>query len=922
MVALYDASSAALVNCQSTNFFPYRGGEGYHAAVNDGSFLYAAGSGETCGFGNYNFVLSKFDLFGSLLAKVTDPGVDFGGYTCIRHSNAGALALLNGNLYVAGFSDLSTEDGVDRPVLMRYTTALTRDWRVRPIDNSGGAFNGVTALDNYIYAVGYAGVYPNYDYLIEKYDEAGNRIWSRTSSGAGTDMLNAVIAVGGRLFAVGSTSSQGAGGLDAVLLQIDPATGDTLYTTTYGGAQDDIANAVATDGTDLYVVGGSRSFASAEGNIVGQSDIMLLRYSINAITPVVNLSSTNLSFGTQNVGTMSTSQSVTLTNAGIATLNLSSISAGGDFALTVTGTSCPYGGGTVATGTNCTIDVTFTPTATGARTGTVTITDNASGSPQLVNLSGTGVAPAAFLSVATLTFANQVTNTTSAAQSVTLTNTGSGVLSISSIALTGSNPGDFAISANTCGPTVAPGANCSIGITFTPLASSARAANLTFADNASTSPQSVTLTGKGLDPFAVSPATLAFGNEGAGTTSAAKNVTLRNNTSAPVSITGTSITGPNGTEFAQAATTCGPSLAAHAACTVSITFSPVVTGAESATLTITDSAANSPQSVGFSGTGVQPVTLSTTTLNFGNQGIFSASDPKNVTLKNNNSVALNFTGMTITGTNSADYAQSATTCGSTLAGHSTCIISLTFTPSGAGTETAVLNITDDAGNNPQTVSMTGIGVQQVTLSASTLSFGNQVINATSEAKNVTMKNNTSADLTITGTAIAGPNATEFSQAGTTCGPILSGHATCILSVAFSPVTTSAESAMLTITDSANNSPQTIALSGTGIVPISLTPATLTFGTLKVGNPSAAKTVTIKNNQSITLNISGIAITGVNAGDFSQPATTCGPTLAPNASCSVSIAFTPMVVGARSASLNVSDDASTSPQSMSLSGTGK
>jgi hypothetical protein len=281
MVALYDASSAAFVNCQSTNFFPYRGGEGYNAAVNDGSNLYAAGSGETCGFGNYEFVLSKFDLIGSLISKVSDPGVNFSGPQCIRHSNAVGLTILNGNLYLAGYSDLSSEDGVDRPVLMRYTTALTRDWRVRPTDNSGGAFLGVTALGNYIYAVGYVGVSPNYDYLIEKYDEAGNRVWSKTSGGAGRDMLNAVIAIGGRLFAVGSTNSQGAGGLDAVLLEIDPATGDTLSTTTYGGAQDDVANAVATDGTDLYVVGGSRSFASAEGNSVGQSDIMLLRYSIH-----------------------------------------------------------------------------------------------------------------------------------------------------------------------------------------------------------------------------------------------------------------------------------------------------------------------------------------------------------------------------------------------------------------------------------------------------------------------------------------------------------------------------------------------------------------------------------------------------------------------------------------------------------------
>ena len=291
MVALYDASSAVFVNCQSTHFFPYSGGESYHAAVNDGLFLYASGYGETCGFGNYNFVLSKIDLFGMLISKFTDPGVDFNGFTCIRHTNALALTLLNGNLYLAGYSNLLSDlDGVDRPMLMRYTTALTRDWKVRPTDNSGGAFNGVTALGNAIYAVGYVGASPNTDYLIEKYDEAGNRIWSKTSGGAGQDMLNAVIAIGGRLFAVGSTNSQGAGGLDAVLLEIDPSTGNTLSTTTFGGAQDDVAYAVATDGTDLYVVGGSRSFASAEGNQVGQSDIMLLRYSLCTPPVITDLS--------------------------------------------------------------------------------------------------------------------------------------------------------------------------------------------------------------------------------------------------------------------------------------------------------------------------------------------------------------------------------------------------------------------------------------------------------------------------------------------------------------------------------------------------------------------------------------------------------------------------------------------------------
>jgi len=138
-----------------------------------------------------------------------------------------------------------------------------------------------------IYAVGYVGIFPNYDYLIEKYDESGNRLWSKISGGAGTDVLNAVVSIGGRIFAVGYTSSQGAGGTDAVLLEFDPSTGSTLSTITYGGALDDFATAVTTDGTDLYVAGASKSFTSAEGNAVGQSDIMLLRYTLAARTPPV-----------------------------------------------------------------------------------------------------------------------------------------------------------------------------------------------------------------------------------------------------------------------------------------------------------------------------------------------------------------------------------------------------------------------------------------------------------------------------------------------------------------------------------------------------------------------------------------------------------------------------------------------------------
>src|SRR5207247_7361126 len=156
----------------------------------------------------------------------------------------------------------------------------------------------------------------------------------------------------------------------------------------------------------------------------------------------VTLSPTSLTFPSQNVGITSAPQAVTLSNSGSAALSISSIAItganGGDFAQT---NNC---GSSLAAGSKCTINVTFAPAATGTRTGTLTVTDNASGSPQTASLTGTGGAPGATLSPTSLTFPSQDVGTTSAPQAVTLSNSGSGPLSVSSIAITGANRGDFA----------------------------------------------------------------------------------------------------------------------------------------------------------------------------------------------------------------------------------------------------------------------------------------------------------------------------------------------------------------------------------------------------------------------------------------------------------------------------------------------
>jgi hypothetical protein len=146
----------------------------------------------------------------------------------------------------------------------------------------------------------------------------------------------------------------------------------------------------------------------------------------------------------------------------------------------------------------------------------VTVTDNASGSPQSVALRGSGTtasAPVVSLNPTSLSFGNQQVKTTSAVRAVTLTNTGNADLTIQSIGLSGSNSGDFG-QQNTCPSTLAAGAHCFINVTFTPTADGSHSAVLTITDNASGSPQSVALSGTGVvgmpptgsDPYAQPPA--------------------------------------------------------------------------------------------------------------------------------------------------------------------------------------------------------------------------------------------------------------------------------------------------------------------------------------------------------------------------------------------------------------------------------
>jgi FG-GAP-like repeat/Abnormal spindle-like microcephaly-assoc'd, ASPM-SPD-2-Hydin len=328
---------------------------------------------------------------------------------------------------------------------------------------------------------------------------------------------------------------------------------------------------------------------------LGENFVSIL---LNQTPPPISVSPKSLTFADQLVGTSSATQSITVKNNGTRATTIT-IATSGDFTQTNT---CPVSPATLAVDANCTINSAFQPTTTGPLSGSITITHKLAGSPQTVNTTGTGVAPAVTLTTTSINFGNQAVGSSSAVQVIGLTNSGTATLNISSISITGANSGDF-FQTNNCGGSVAAGASCNINETFKPTTSGIRKASVSISDNAAGSPQTVSLTGVGTIPAVMlSPTNLNFAPQLVTTASAPQNATLTNNGNSTLHITGIAITGANSGDFSET-NTCGASVSAAANCTITVTFKPTATGNRPASVTITDDAAGSPQTIALTGIG-------------------------------------------------------------------------------------------------------------------------------------------------------------------------------------------------------------------------------------------------------------------------------------------------------------------------------
>jgi conserved repeat domain len=326
-----------------------------------------------------------------------------------------------------------------------------------------------------------------------------------------------------------------------------------------------------------------------------------------------------------------------------------------------------------------------------------------------------------------------------------------------------------------------------------------------------------------------SPVAIDFGAQAIGTTTASRTVNLSNTGSAPLSIGSVAISNP-AAGFAIVLNSCsGYVLPLGGACRVDVTFSPTSVGPSATTLTFTDNAPDSPQSVSLTGAGIIPpapvASVAPGSVDFGNQTTATTSAPHVVTLSNTGDAPMTVSAASVSGTNAANFATSSDGCtGESLAPAASCTVAVTFAPSATGSRSATLQFVDNAAGTPQSVALNGTGVVPpapvASVAPGSVDFGSQTTGTASAPHVVTLSNSGNGPLTISATSVGGTNAADFGKGADSCtGQTLAPGASCSVSVTFSPSAVGSRSATLQFLDNAGGSPHTVSLAGTGVAPV-------------------------------------------------------------------------------------------------------
>jgi len=706
-------------------------------------------------------------------------------------------------------------------------------------------------------------------------------------------------------------------------LAVDPQDLNTVYLATDAGvfatrsvascatAASHCWSAFATGLPDAPVVALTASPATASAHLLtaatyGRGVWMTPLWTASQNLTTASANPNSLAFAAQAYGTTSSAHTVTVTNSGTSALMPTLVAATGDFSET---DNCLNA--VVNVGASCTVQVTFTPSQTGTRSGQLTLDANLSGGQLTVPLSGTGSPSGAVtLTPSSIGFGPVGIGTVSAPLQVTATNTGATAVSVTSLTVSG----PFAIAGNACGASLAADAACQLKVTFAPTQAGPATGTLTLTDLDGT--QTVALSGTGTTPptDTLSATSLAFPSTVTGQVSAAQTVTLTNSGGQALTSIAVSVTGPF-----QTSNNCTANLAGQTSCVISVAFAPTQAGSQSGTLSVADILKT--QTVALSGTGLAPpqFSVSPAALTFAAQKVGQPSPASLLTVSNTGGAPMANIGFQITGQSASSFTVAATTCGALLNNGSSCTVSVVFTPSATGGSTASLVVSSStSGVAAISVPLNGTGSAPgaIQVSPAQLAFPIVAPGQSSAPQGVFITNTGVNPLTQLNLALSAP----FSLSGGTCTGTLAAGSSCSTGVVFSPAVNGNFSSALTVSSPSLSTTATVTLTGIGGVPgsVQAQPGLLNFPLTGIGSSSSPQTVTLTNPSAVT-SLTSFALAAT--GPFKVASTTCPATLAAQASCTAQVAFAPFSSGPLTGSLTVSSAALASSVAVQLNGVG-
>ena len=622
------------------------------------------------------------------------------------------------------------------------------------------------------------------------------------------------------------------------------------------------------------------------------------------------VSPTSVNFGKVGVGKQTT-QTVAVTNTGTMPVSITQATSSNP-AFSLTGVTLPM---TVATGQSGNFTVAVTPSTAGTLSGTLTVQGSDGATPAVVNLSATAVAaaPQISLSSSSVQFGTVGVGSTSNL-SLTISNSGSADLTVSVISLTGSG---FSVSGITTPKTIPAGQSAAVGLSFLPTTAGAASGTLSITSNDPVNPTlTVSLAGTGssatFGQLQANPASLGFGNVNTGG-NGTQQVTLTNTGTAPVQI---SSIAASGTGFSENGITTPFTLNAAATATLNVVFAPTTGGSATGNVTVTSNANNPSLTITLTGTGVQPgLSITPTSFAFGSV-TDGQTKSQTFTLTNTGAASLTISQLSVSG---AGYSLSGLTTPSTIAAGASATFSAAFAPTTAGSLPGTITIASNAPGSPSTIALSGTGVAlqaSVSFTPSTANFGSVTVGSTN-SQTIQVTNTGSAVLTITQASVTG---TGFSTTGLTLPLSINPGLSSTFNAQYQPAAAGAASGSITIVSNAATSPSVISLTGTGVAAtqiLSLSTNTVSFGNIDTGT-SSTQTVTVTNTGNSNVQISQIAASGTG---YSLSGAGVPVTLTPSQKLTFSVIFAPTVTGAVSGSVTITSNATGSPATITLSGSG-